>query len=207
MKSFTEVVDSLGFHVGYMIGAKDSLTFQKDYKPDHKLLGECFEKCVEAYNDLVVMGQSNAINTVFWSVANASYYYSGHQEFSDHQMMCEEVFMAIVDKADFLREEQPEVEAEIEKVEDEVYEYTSDKEFLTACLALDSSVNNQFTLFTINMTYYIAMMTDEGNWKALDLLPSYSDAEDVFDAYCDMYPNAYVDILAADSYEASIRRQ
>ena len=45
--------------------------------------------------------------------------------------------------------------------------------------------------------YYIARMTDEGNWEALDKFPTYSDAENVFDDYCDMYPNAYVDIVGA----------
>ncbi len=48
------------------------------------------------------------------------------------------------------------------------------------------------------MMYYIARMTDEGNWEYLDNLPTYSDAEDVFDLYCDMYPHAYIDIIAAN---------
>ncbi len=47
------------------------------------------------------------------------------------------------------------------------------------------------------MMYYIARMTDDGNWEYLDNVPTYSDAEMVFDAYCDMYPNAYVDIISS----------
>jgi len=44
--------------------------------------------------------------------------------------------------------------------------------------------------------YYIAMMDDNGNWQYLDNAPSYSDAELMFDSYCDMYPHAYVDIIS-----------
>ena len=46
------------------------------------------------------------------------------------------------------------------------------------------------------MMYYIARMTDDGNWEYLDKAPTYSDAEMTFDTYCDMYPNAYIDILS-----------
>ena len=46
--------------------------------------------------------------------------------------------------------------------------------------------------------YYIARINDEGNWEYLDNVPTYSEAEEVFDAYCDMYPHAYIDILSAD---------
>jgi hypothetical protein len=45
------------------------------------------------------------------------------------------------------------------------------------------------------MTYYIAKMSDEGNWEYLDNAPSYSDAEMMLDAYCDMYPQAYIDVI------------
>jgi hypothetical protein len=46
--------------------------------------------------------------------------------------------------------------------------------------------------------YYIARMNEDGNWEYLDNLPTYSDAEDVFDSYCDMYPQSYIDIIAAN---------
>jgi hypothetical protein len=51
--------------------------------------------------------------------------------------------------------------------------------------------------------YYIAMLT-EGTMKALDFLPSYSDAEDVIDAYCDQYPNAWIEIVSQADYEHCI---
>jgi hypothetical protein len=48
------------------------------------------------------------------------------------------------------------------------------------------------------MTYYIARIDDEnGKWVILDPFDSYSDAEMVFDSYCDMYPYAYVDIISS----------
>ena len=47
------------------------------------------------------------------------------------------------------------------------------------------------------MTYYIARIDDDGKWVILDPFDSYSDAEMVFDNYCDMYPHAYVDIISS----------
>jgi hypothetical protein len=46
--------------------------------------------------------------------------------------------------------------------------------------------------------YYIAKMSDEGKWEYLDNLPTYSDAEDCYDLYCEMYPHALVEIIASD---------
>jgi hypothetical protein len=40
-------------------------------------------------------------------------------------------------------------------------------------------------------------MDDEGNMLALDTFDSYSEAEMNIDAYFDMYPYAYVDILVS----------
>ena len=44
--------------------------------------------------------------------------------------------------------------------------------------------------------YYVARMDDDGIWQYLDNAPSYSDAEMMLDAYCKMYPHAYVDIVS-----------
>ena len=48
------------------------------------------------------------------------------------------------------------------------------------------------------MIYYIARMNEEGNWEYLDNVPTYSDAEALLDAYWNMYPHAYIDIISAD---------
>jgi hypothetical protein len=45
--------------------------------------------------------------------------------------------------------------------------------------------------------YTIARMNDEGKFIALDTFDSYSEAEMMFDSYCDMYPHAYVDIVSS----------
>jgi hypothetical protein len=52
--------------------------------------------------------------------------------------------------------------------------------------------------------YYIAMMT-EGTMKALDNFPSYSDAEMHFDAYCDLYPNAWIEIVSKGDYDSVVK--
>lgn len=46
-------------------------------------------------------------------------------------------------------------------------------------------------------SYYIARIDEDGKWVILDPFDSYSDAEMVFDNYCDMYPHAYVDIISS----------
>jgi hypothetical protein len=52
--------------------------------------------------------------------------------------------------------------------------------------------------------YFIAMMT-EGTMKALDNFPSYSDAEMHYDAYCDMYPNAWIEIVSKGDYDEVVK--
>lgn len=45
------------------------------------------------------------------------------------------------------------------------------------------------------MTYKIGMFTAEGI-KTLEYFDSYSEADMKLDEYCDLYPNAYIDILS-----------
>ena len=47
------------------------------------------------------------------------------------------------------------------------------------------------------MTYTISRMDDEGNMIALESYDSYSEAEMNINAYFNMYPYAYVDILVS----------
>jgi hypothetical protein len=44
------------------------------------------------------------------------------------------------------------------------------------------------------MTYHIAMLTSEGINK-LETFQSYSDAEMYLDGWCDVYPNAWIEIM------------
>ena len=44
------------------------------------------------------------------------------------------------------------------------------------------------------MTYKIGMFTEEGI-RTLEYFDSYSEAELAFDDYCDLYPNAHLEIL------------
>jgi hypothetical protein len=52
--------------------------------------------------------------------------------------------------------------------------------------------------------YYVALMKDDGYWKPLDFFSSYSDAELHFDAYCDLYPLGYVDVVSKAEMDASL---
>ena len=49
--------------------------------------------------------------------------------------------------------------------------------------------------------YYMVMMT-EGTMKALDCFSSYSDAEMHHDSYCDLYPNAWVEVVSKADFDA-----
>lgn len=49
------------------------------------------------------------------------------------------------------------------------------------------------------MTYKIGMFTEEGI-RTLEYFYTYSDAELAFDDYCDLYPDAYLEILN-ENYE------
>jgi hypothetical protein len=44
-------------------------------------------------------------------------------------------------------------------------------------------------------------MLTEGTMKVLDNHPSYSDGEMTFDAYNDMYPHAWIEIVSQADYD------
>ena len=54
------------------------------------------------------------------------------------------------------------------------------------------------------MTYTIARMNDEGNWVALESFDCYNEAELNIDGYFNMYPNAYVYIVASISEHTTV---
>ena len=51
--------------------------------------------------------------------------------------------------------------------------------------------------------YYTVMMTN-GTMKALDNHPSYYDAEETFDFYCDSFPHAWIEIVSEADYNHCI---
>ena len=46
-------------------------------------------------------------------------------------------------------------------------------------------------------SYTISMMSDDGNWVALESFETYSEADMNLDWYCDQHPNAYLDIVSS----------
>ncbi len=49
------------------------------------------------------------------------------------------------------------------------------------------------------MMYTIARMNDEGRWLALETFDSYSEAEMNYDKYGEMYPYAFIEIIAGSA--------
>jgi TolA-binding protein len=50
--------------------------------------------------------------------------------------------------------------------------------------------------------YHIALMT-EGEIKSLARFDSYSAAEEVYDDFCDKYPNGWVEIISEADFQIS----
>ena len=50
------------------------------------------------------------------------------------------------------------------------------------------------------MTYKIGMFLPEGEIRTLEYFDSYSEAELKIDEYCDLYPNAWIEIIN-ENYE------
>ena len=46
------------------------------------------------------------------------------------------------------------------------------------------------------LPYCVARMNDEGQWESLERFPSYDDADERIDYWCDRYPFAFVDIIS-----------
>ena len=54
------------------------------------------------------------------------------------------------------------------------------------------------------MTYMIARMNDDGSFVALESFDSYNEAELNIDGYLNMYPDAYVDMVASLSEHTAV---
>ena len=47
---------------------------------------------------------------------------------------------------------------------------------------------------------YICTLTEDGQWKGLRSTTDEAYADQLFDFYCDQYPNAYLDILTHEEF-------
>jgi hypothetical protein len=51
------------------------------------------------------------------------------------------------------------------------------------------------------MLYYICRLNDQGQWEGLRSTSDKGYSEQLCDYYCELYPNAYIDILTHDEYQ------
>ena len=51
--------------------------------------------------------------------------------------------------------------------------------------------------------YHIVLMQEQGEIKSLARFDSYSEAEEVYDDFCDKYPNGWVEIVSQSDFQIS----
>ena len=85
---------------------------------------------------------------------------------------------------------------------------SSRMKMLTTKISLTNYIHNTGDLlmtYTIDrMTYMIARMNDDGSFVALESFDSYNEAELNINGYFNMYPDAYVDIVASLSEHTTV---
>jgi len=47
--------------------------------------------------------------------------------------------------------------------------------------------------------YAISRLNDDGRWQCLMPFDTYTEADLAFDDWCEMYPNAYLEIIGGDT--------
>lgn len=63
-------------------------------------------------------------------------------------------------------------------------------------------MGDRLRFFALVVMYYIVLMTD-GDIKSLARFDTYSQAEEVYDDFCDKYPNGWVEILSEADFQIS----
>jgi hypothetical protein len=129
--SFTESADKFSFAVGWLVNQHMNTAFIEGYELDQ----DCWNKAMLDAHHLMIeltdMGQNSVISASFWSIANATFFFSPLETFEEHQDMLDEVFDAVVNFGDVALTDE-------DNDEDEVFEYTAEKAFLMECLEADS---------------------------------------------------------------------
>jgi hypothetical protein len=128
--SFNETADTFSYALGFLAHQHMSFAFDNSYEINQDSWNKAMFDAHQALTELGEMGQGAVINASFWSVANATFFFSPYEHFSDHQEMLDEVFEQVVNYGDVAINDSDEDE-------DQVYEFTADKEHLMNCLGAE----------------------------------------------------------------------
>jgi hypothetical protein len=128
--SFTETTDSLSFALGFLAHQHMSHAFDNSYEINQDSWNRAMFNAHQAITELADMEQGAVINASFWSVANATFFFSPYEDFSEHQAMLDEVFEQVVNYGNVAIDDS-------DDEEDPVFEFTAEKEHLMNCLGVE----------------------------------------------------------------------
>ena len=136
--NFETSADVLSYSLGYLVYCKMSENFNENHQLNEDAFNKAVANAARAAEELASMGQFVVINSSFWSVSNATYFFSPLESFQEHQEMCDEVYALVTEFSSHIEDDADDED------NDPVFEFTAEKEYLLACLELDSTtaVNN-----------------------------------------------------------------
>ena len=128
--SFNTTADSLSYALGFIAHQHMSQAFDDSYEINQESWNKAMFDAHQAINELTEMGQGVVISASFWSVANATFFFSPFENFSDHEEMLDQVFQQVINYGDVAFND-------ADEDEDQVFEFTAEKEHLMNCLGVE----------------------------------------------------------------------
>ena len=128
--SFNTTADTLSFVLGFIAHQHMSQAFDDSYEINQESWNKAMFDAHQAINELTEMGQGVVISASFWSVANATFFFSPYEDFSEHEAMLDDVFQQVINYGDVSINDS-------DDDEDQVYEFTAEKEHLMNCLGVE----------------------------------------------------------------------
>ena len=128
--SFNTTADTHSYALGFIAPQHMSQAFDDSYEINQESWNKAMFDAHQAINELTEMGQGVVISASFWSVANATFFFSPFENFSDHEEMLEQVFQQVINYGDVAFNDSDEDE-------DQVFEFTAEKEHLMNCLGVE----------------------------------------------------------------------
>jgi hypothetical protein len=128
--SFIETADTLSFALSYLAAQRIYRASDDNYEINQDSWNKAMFDAHQAINELVEMGQGVVISASFCSVANATFFFSPYDDFSEHEAVLDVVLQQVINYGDVSINDS-------DDDEDQVYEFTAEKEHLMNCLGVE----------------------------------------------------------------------
>lgn len=119
--SFHDSADKFSFALSWLVHQHMSVAFARSYEIDQESWNKALSDAHQSLTELESMGQHSVISTSFWSVANATYFFSPLESFEEHQDMLDQVFEAVANFGDASNSDEEETESSSDFIEDDIY--------------------------------------------------------------------------------------